>query len=54
MKFWTCPYCHAHLDWGEVCSDCQKDKVRVDQETEIQTDRCLEDFRFEKLPRGNL
>lgn len=25
MKFWTCPYCHAHLDIGERC-DCQKDK----------------------------
>lgn len=27
MKYWVCPYCHAHLDHGEKC-DCQKDKEK--------------------------
>lgn len=25
--YWTCPYCHANLDPGEVCEDCRKEEA---------------------------
>lgn len=45
MAFYRiCPYCHAHLDPGEVC-DCQLDrehKEREQRKTEAESVRMLE------------
>lgn len=35
MKYYECPYCHAHLDWGERCTDC---KEKENEEPEAITD----------------
>lgn len=33
MKLKVCPYCQAHLDWGERCP-CQDEKEAHDRESE--------------------
>ena len=47
MKFKICPYCNAHLDYGEQC-DCRERREYVSDidEKAVLTDRSDEDNTF--------
>ncbi len=38
-KYWTCPYCEAHLDHGERCS-CREGKRRTTQKAPLPGRLC--------------
>ena len=45
--YWTCPYCGANLDPGEIC-DCQKDSSNEDSYKSVQGGETKDVQRLEK------
>lgn len=51
MRYWTCPLCHANLDFGEKC-DCVEETERKRQKIRNNTRKVLTtekngQFRFD-------
>lgn len=46
MKYWVCPYCHAHLDFGERCSCQDEEKESLENENSQNSDMSAERYAF--------